>query len=342
MPVIALGALAAVAMAVMALLMLGGFPPIQKLLVGLVSQIPLVGSAVEGWVNGAFNAIATWLASITGDADALISSLFAPHQALTHQIHEALNSTYNALHNIISSVVPNATSALWSQTWGYLQSAFNDIATTGDQVRAYAYGLAVTLGNDIVATSQQIEGWVTSSINDVVAQIEQNISNLTDSVTQRLLAIEQWTTQSITDAYNQVFSNLGNQVASELGGIWEAISTPAESVVQGIAAEYPSVASGLQNIPLTVPGDIVGAITAIGAITIPLTTYVEQCGMPMCNDLSGFGKELQALLGLVGEGAMLAFLIEAILYPETVAEDVYSVGNDVVTPVYDVVRSLVG
>jgi hypothetical protein len=83
-------------------------------------------------------------------------------------------------------------------------------------------------------------------------------------------------------------------------------------------------------------------LTAVGAITIPLTQYVERCGIPMCKNLNGFGAELQALLGLIGEGALLAFIIEAATHPEATADDTQAIATDIISPVFDAVKAIVG
>lgn len=350
--------------ALFALLLLLGTPPMQKFLSAILSRIPLVGGAIDGWINDAINGLVSWLASLVGDMDAWFAALYYPLQVLMNLSHDIAVDVSSQLTNIVKHFVPQQITALWNQTWGFIQSlasdiaitgnqvrqyaydltlgALNDIEITGNQVRQYAFDLAVSLGQDIVATTGQIETWVSGQIFDVGAAIESQLATLTDSVIARLLSLQEWTTQSIQAAYAAVFANLGNQVTQELGGIWDDVATPAEAVVQGIAAEYPDLASQLRNIPLTVPGDIVGALTAVGAITIPLTQYVERCGIPMCKNLSGFGAELQALLGLVGDGALLAFIIEAATNPEAAADETQSIATDIINPIVDAVKGLVG
>jgi hypothetical protein len=364
MPVIALGGLAVVMIALMALLLLLASPPVQRLLSATLSRIPLVGGAVDGWINDAINGMLSWLASIVGDMDAWIASLYYPLQVLMNLSHDIAVDVSNQLHNIVKGFVPQQLAALWSQTWGFIQSlasdiaitgnqvrayaydltlgALNDIATTGNQVRQYAYDLTMGALNDLAITGNQVRQYAFDLVNSVGSAIERDLATAIDGVISRLLNLQEWTTQSIRAAYDAVFANLGNQVSQELGGIWDGIATPAEQAVQGIAAEYPDIAASLRNIPLTVPADIVGALTAVGAITIPLSTYVERCGIPMCKSLSGFGNELQALLGLVGDGALLAFIIEAATHPETAADDTQAIAMDIINPVVDAVKAIVG
>jgi len=363
MPVIALGGLAVVMVSLMALLLLLGTAPVQRFLSNILSNIPIVGGYVDGWINGAINAVAGWLASIVGDIDSWIASLYYPIQVLIGFAHDGLNAVHDQLQKIVQAYVPFVLGNLWNQTWGYIQSLTSAIATTLTQAETFAYNIGLSLANSIAASLVTAETFAydigvslanTISATLVTAEtfaynigvsladtIEREIATLTDSVIAKLLALQDWTTQSIAAAYAAVFTNLGNQVTQELGGIWDTVATEGDAAVQGIAAEYPDIASQLRNIPLTVPGDIVGALAAVGAITIPLSTYVERCGIPMCKNLSGFGNELQALLGLVGEGAMLAFIIDAIEHPEQVANDTQAIATDIISPVYDIFRSLV-
>jgi hypothetical protein len=56
-----------------------------------------------------------------------------------------------------------------------------------------------------------------------------------------------------------------------------------------------------------------------------VATYLRECGVPNCVNLSQLGKDLQALLGLVEDASFLALIVDLIHNPAEGADIVNTV-----------------
>lgn len=190
--------------------------------------------------------------------------------------------------------------------------------------------------------SQLVQAQALFAIGAVEQWAAQSIGNLTTWTYNQLQQLRSDTTNAIAQAYNSVIQTLHHETTVAVQDIWAPAATEAEKVVGAVTGAWPGVLpqdlSIPTDIPLTGAAAIAGLTTAVGAIS----TYVDECGMPMCRNLSGLGNELHNLWSLFGDGVLLAFLIEAVEHPSTVAHDIDSIGGPIAHDIEAGVKAVVG
>jgi len=262
-------------------------------------------------------------AQLTGAIDWLATATIAELANVRGDLNAAIDWLATATNTAIASVWAEAQAGLWAV-------AAADQAAV-DQLRSdVAQAIAVAAGNAAAAVSSleqraataygRVESWTSEQIASVTAYAQ----------------------AAATAAFNDAVRTIDGSVHDVLAPFWENVITPAEAVAVSLPTAIPDVVGRLETLPQAVPLDLATAIAGLAAITIPLSTYVDQCGVPLCRNLGGFGNDLSNLLSLLGDGLLLAFLADAVAHPEQVAHDTQAVVDPMVTPFVDAVKALVG
>ncbi len=374
---LAIPAVDAVLLAMICLMMLLAFDPFRHLLSGLLSKLPVIGSAVASWVDNAitdvWSTIAAWLGSFVNGFVDVINALWRPLAAIVLQLEYMFESVFFQLRNIIQNTIPSAVDfvltaaaeaidtvkATLSAT---ITTVYDDLATAVAQAISWAQGVFLQLGteivdvyntlqhaisfvgNDIVAwvqttlssaistiygTVNELISWATQSFATIAAEVSTALGDVTSWVAGEVAALSGMIATAVTDIEQWVQQLLTTGISVPLSQIWDRVAQPAQALQGSITAEYPDIASLNPAIPSTVPLDLASALAGIAAITVPLTEFVNECGMPMCKNLSQYGKDLSELETVVGSGLLLAFVVAAATDPQGISK----VFNDTVSPV---------
>jgi hypothetical protein len=131
-------------------------------------------------------------------------------------------------------------------------------------------------------------------------------------------------------------------VVHGLSDVWGDVTTAAAAAEGVIATDFPDILAGLKDIAGAVPADIAGVAALTGGLSIALTRYLEQCGVPNCRNLSKYGRDLRDLLGLVEGADFLAWLVELAHDPHGAAVEVETVLGGITRPIASEARSLFG
>lgn len=276
--------------------------------------------------------------SETGVAIRVIKRTFVPHliAVAVSQLRQWIATVENVL---LADIVAARNYAL-----GLVNAA-----------RAYALGLA----NHVYAV---LRAALTAAIGMLLAKIATAVASLTHliaavqahvlavvasveaSLIARIVGLQAWTAAQIQHALAftaQRFAQAeADIVAAERAAIAESIALVDAGVVHGlsdvwgdvtsaaaaaegvIAADFPDILAGLRSITRSVPADIAGVAALTGGLSIALTRYLEKCGVPNCRNLSGLGRDLQALLGMA-EGLAFAELVAELVHnPAGAAADI--------------------
>jgi len=88
-----------------------------------------------------------------------------------------------------------------------------------------------------------------------------------------------------------------------------------------LGADFPWLKDLEQVLAGAGAAGLAGALIRSLAGTQAITKLAEECIVPNCLNLSGFGSELHNLLGVAGDAALLAFLVTAVADPAGWAAD---------------------
>lgn len=243
----------------------------------------------------------------------------------------------------------------------------SEVQTRAQQVRALTNDLtraenwaAQVAGSDAQAAAVHAVAVARAELGQAVATLErQNRALATTMVASAATLradigkVEAWAGTGLrgvaTDAaamantaQHDAIKSIDAAVPVALAPTWTGVRDAANGAITGVAGQYPGVAPSLQTFPETVPLSVAGALAASMSATAALSTYVNECGLPMCKNLSTFGRDIAGILNMVGSGELLAFLLGLISDPTAAAQDVATVVGDLSTGVEDVIRSVAG
>lgn len=145
-----------------------------------------------------------------------------------------------------------------------------------------------------------------------------------------------------TRAAQAAAAGVATSAVTAAAAAWPTITDEADKVAGVLGADLPGIGAAVRAIPRVVPTDMADVIAGVTAIAVPALRYLERCGIPNCRNLSAFGRDLQDVLSLIGDGLALAALAELVTDPAAAAA---AVRADLVAPVQGLVgeaRSLLG
>lgn len=167
-------------------------------------------------------------------------------------------------------------------------------------------------------------------------------STVETDIAHALSTAEAFTTTAINGVVGISATDIDNAITGALAGIYTDVDGAITDVVGVLGADDPDILAAVKAIPLAVPTDLAGLAALAGTSTLALTRYLRDCGIPNCQNLSQYGKDLQALLGMVSDASFLAFLVELVEHPgqaNTVVQDTF---GGVLTAAMAAGKSLLG
>lgn len=173
-------------------------------------------------------------------------------------------------------------SAVSSAVTGALSTVESDIAGAVTTADSYAAGLFATAEHDITSVEAQVAGLAQTSAAALVGVIATDID------------------QAITGAAGVIATDIDATITQ----------------VQGILGTGDAaIGDALRGIDLTKVTDLAGVVSLAGATALTLTRYLRDCGIPNCDSLGQFGKDLSGLGAVVADGSLIALLVEMIHNP---------------------------
>lgn len=197
--------------------------------------------------------------------------------------------------------------------------------------RAYAAGLVTTAVSDLTGLLEQLRASTAAAITAVTGLLHTEIA-ATIRTAETLAA----------DAQAAAIKAVDVEVPHALAGVWTDVLDGVDGAVTAGAGAFDDVLGDLAKLARAVPADVAAATAVTGALAVTVTRYLERCGIPNCRNLSGFGSELQAILGLVGDAAFFALIIELIEHPSDGARTVETLFTGAIDDTLATWRQLVG
>lgn len=368
MPVVAVGAVAAVIAALMALLLLYGAAALAKMVANLVPNwhIPGLGnirSAVLGAANSALRTVAGWLDSAVGNVAHwilapwhIMNAIYAKLISVGHSIYHAILAARLLAHTIYKAllhfIAVEFATAIHLARYLYAQAI------------AFAHAVESTLLHFIAARVDSLIHLIDVLHAAAIAYAASIYSTLLHFVGERVSSLENLIGVSVAGAlaeahalYEQalayaraiahttataVVGALVTDVTNAVHADWVKITDEVAALEGVIATDLPDIGALVRAIPRAIPTDLAEVITGALAIEIPMIRFLRECGVPNCKNLGGFGKALQDLFGLA-EGVALIGLIEAMVHdPQGTANETVTVLDGALHDTVNTFRDLIG
>lgn len=310
-------------------------------------------SVIENTVSAAYEVTANVYNSLWGivnvkipiaesTAITIAGSLVGDARAFAHQelinVQTGVLAQIDSLRNGIASAYAQAVQyativgqEVLADAEGLFNIAIAQLDAAEQVINATIATVASTAAADTLAAYQAATGYAES-----LAQLA--ASNLAAAT----LALEGYADQAAAHAVGVLVTDIDQSITGALSGIYTDIDQAIDGVIDVIGTGDADVLAGIRAIPRVVPFDIAGVATLAGASTLALTRYLKECGIPNCKNLSQYGKDLQALLGLVGDASFLAFLVEIVEHPAAAKSIVDDTFGAIIGDTVSAGRSLLG
>jgi hypothetical protein len=183
---------------------------------------------------------------------------------------------------------------------------------------------------------------LTNAIHGVEAEVKAmggvSVSYVATQVADAIKASESYT----ADAVAGVITVVDVDAIHGLAAAWPGLIDDVGALVGVIGTDLPDIGAAVRAIPRDIPADLAGALTAVGAISIPMLRYMARCGVPNCRNLSQLGRDLAELATAVEAGAFLALLVGLAADPIGTAHWLTDNVGGLATDAVDSARSLLG
>lgn len=200
------------------------------------------------------------------------------------------------------------------------QAAEQTIGNVLDQADAFA----IQVGTEVLTSATNAIEGVTSQLDGILATAE------AAAVT------------AAAQAAGVLVTDIDTAITGALAGIYTDIDAAITDVIGIAAGDDVTVIDAIRAIPRVVPIDVAGVAALAGAGTLSLLRFLKECGIPNCQNLSGFGNDIAGLTSLAGDAAFLTMITEMIAHPSEAGEIVDDVFGALITPALDTAKSLLG
>jgi hypothetical protein len=250
-------------------------------------------------------------------------------------------SALNTVHGVIDADIQALQGALSNGLAAVESQAAGALAVVHSVLDADIQLVTANLASDLDLAERYAQSLVAAAFAQAqqdLAALETTVTNVTGVLTtdigNAVNIAERYTDTAVGAAITGTIGALTTDVDNIIDPAWQGIIDDVHGIEGVIGTDLPDILNGIKSIPTTLPVGLVG----VAAISIPLArtvaTYLRECGVPNCINLSQLGKDLQALLGLVEDASFLSFIVELIHNPteaDHIVNDVFgTVLNDTV------------
>jgi len=357
MPALILAPLALVVAALLALLLLNGAQLLGQFIARLVPNwhIPGLGnirSAVANGIDAALSAVGSLLDAAVNP---VLNWLLAPYHLLRH-FADVITHTFQSVYNAVLASLHYAQyvynlAVKWAETRyhdaiAYAQHVYN-LAT------AQAAKWVNALRADVIKLYHSAIAWADHIYNLALTQAAKWVNALrADTVSlfhkaevDALNAARAAETQAkayasaVTAAAAKV---IATDITTPVEQAWVDVRDEVKAIDQALATDLPGLRTLVDRVDVTDLAGIGAAVGALAGVDVLVMRYLRECGIPNCRNLSGLGRDLQALLALAEGAGFLAFLEAAIRDPSGTAGEVIDVTGVIITDTTDTFARVVG
>lgn len=309
------------------------------------SGLPLAGSISRVIKRGGELAVALMETAFNAFATPAVHLITYPVYLINHmiaRIRDAIIEAEQTLDWVVRTRIPQiAQYAFWKagQTLGlaeryalHLRNALAvSITNYAHFIEGYAHDLAVDAETYAASLFRVAEANATAAVAAAEAAATGEVNALAAQVPAIAASVA-------TAVIGITATDIDNVIAPDLTGIID----DAEGVIGAIASDFPDIGSLLKSVDLTKVTDVAGELGLSVALSRVAARYLRECGIPNCRNLSKFGRDLQALFGVVEDGALFALLAALITDPADTVQPLHDFLAPIAGDAIGATRDLVG
>lgn len=263
------------------------------------------------------------------------AGIHALHHALTHLLHAAVRHLAHLIalaRHFAAHLVHDLRIGVWKGIHGIEHLAHHLVSALAAVV---ATNLALANKYTRQYVAQAVHG-IKVALGDVDKSIAQSLGTAEKYTDKAIHTLAGTVATTATAAAGALITDIDTAITTTAEAAWGEIDDVVKELVKVLGTDLPDIAAGLRSIPKAIPGDLALAIAALGTLAIPMLRYMRTCGIPNCRNLSQYGRDLQSLLAIVEDGALIALFAEFVSDPQAAAQD----AKTILGPIADGARSI--
>ena len=303
----------------------------QDAAAGIESAAMAVGHTIDTVVPRAMHVAIGWAASVVNDARAYAHNIAAEISGGVSRTVEAdyvtLDKAVKDARTYAHNYADGAAAKVQASVDSLGRTLSQDVAKTDAYATAAVRTLQATLGTELAAMAATVEGTVSGTVGAVVGQVKQLAGEV-----QSLAA----------SAPSNLLGQVDSAAVAAVAGLWPDITTAVDGAISAAGTADGDIRAALGDVSAAIPTNLVGVLAGVGTISLAMTRYLQDCGIPNCRNLSGFGQELQSLLGFVEDAALLGLITYMVTDPKDAAADINNGLTGLASGVVSDARTLFG
>lgn len=322
---------------------------IRPLIHAIIGPIQGFLRMLEGLANFASEAASSWVWLITKAIPGMVSKLLG---RIASAIRAAETYAARILHTLavaVSASIIRYYHLAIVAVHHLATAVLHDIALAKLYAHALVHTLAVDVAKDIslaytkavhyALAGDQALGRTIHALAGTVAGLEAtSVKLVEDGVARAIQVSEAYSVAELSKAINLV----DVEAAKAIAAVAPDIIVDVGKLVDVIGTDLPAIGAAARAIPRAIPGDLTGTLALVGALSVPMLRYLEQCGIPNCRNLAQYGRELRDLLNVLEDGSLIALLAMLCTDPEGAARFVTSELSGIIDEAVGAARDLMG
>lgn len=216
-----------------------------------------------------------------------------------------------------------------------------DLSRTRAELVALIGSDVSTLHADLVRVSQALQHNIDASFGNSLSLLRSVQASLTAAISaaeSRAVNLAHGLVNAAVSELDKAIDVAKAAVLAEVDALahgvclplWPSVTAGIDAIDKAAAGAFTDTLQGLRAIPRDIPTTLPLALSGVVSVVTALERFTADCTIPNCKNLSGFGRDLQALFGLVEDGVIVALLVEAARDPQGTA---HAVHNMIGTPI---------
>ena len=310
--------------------------------------VTFVASFIDGF-NTAFSKVVARFALTEAWAAAQLAHAYAALKAdigdVLRTAEADISHAYDALKADIGDVLRTAeglVSALRAYLLAELAHAYAALKADIADAIATAEHLADALRVYLLAQLAAAVTALRAEIATVDAFAHAAYTATLGKIADALRTAEHYADAAAHAAETAAVATVETAVTDITTAVWPDVVAGIEGAIDAAGDGFTDIVDALRDIDLAKVADLAGVAALTGTMSLALTRYLRECGMPNCRNLSGLGRDLQALFGMVEDAAFLALCADMVHDPAGAARATESALGGLAADTLGVVKGALG
>lgn len=227
-------------------------------------------------------------------------------------------------------------------TVALFDTATADIANALVTAEHDAANLVAASSTALLADIRSAETLAAGEITGLAASVQSAVDRLAGDITSGVARAETIAAANAAALVGGIYTDLETWADKAVAGAWPDAAGELDALRRTLGADFPWLRDLLPALAGAGAIGLAGALIRSMATSQALTRLADECVVPNCRNIGGYGRELADLVGVVSTASLLAWMIEAAADPAGWARDTDAVLGPIASGATQAARTLLG